>query len=926
MAPAADENARQARGRIRPWVVVALGSWLLAAASPGLRTASAQNKPAEGPVVEIKVEGNQTIEEEKIRAKLLSRTGRPLDEQTVEADVRTLLGTRWFSDVTPHYDKAPDGQGYILIFHVRELPVLQSVEFRGRSKLKLKDLEETTGLKAGARADALRARLAVAQIKRLYEEKGFEYAEVKLLEGGEDADRRVIVQIFEGPQLKVGGIDFVGNATFSDAMLRTKIGTRTAILGFGGKFFRETLEEDRRKLIEYYQSLGYFDVEIRYFVSPATQLGDLRLKFVVHEGVQYKVRNITFVGNKRLDEAKLREGLALHSGQPLLDMARKADFKALMSKYYDIGCIATQILPDPRVTDEPGVMDLVYKIEEGEPFYLGDLFIKGNHQTRDRVLRREAVMAGLLPGELLNLNRIDLYKTRLGGLQLFNTSPEQGQPIDVRVVNYRSGDKVFGDVPLADLSEVTLTRMQDPGPDLEPLPPLDPGPPPPLESAPAPGAGGAVEPGPSGVVPFGSGGLFAPPPNTLPPINVPAPPADTFVPAPAPDGRTPVGTGEPTGSFPSLPGGNMNDVGPDRQEPFANRSYADIVTQVDEAPTGRLLFGIGASTFGGLSGNLIVHERNFDITRFPRSWGELSNGQAFRGAGQEFRLELAPGTLINRFMVSFREPYLFDLPIGLSTSGYLFQRIYPDWTEGRGGGRFALGRQFGVQTYADVAFRIEDVNFYGYQTPAPADYLAVSGHTTLATLRPSLRFDNRNNPFVATRGSYLEFAFEQGWGTFTFPKVTVEGRQHFTLATRPDGTGARFVTARGFFGATGRDTPVYERFYAGDFRSMRGFQYRGVGPRVLDKAVGGVMSAIGSIEYQFPWTPDDRFQQVIFCDFGTVEADYKFTNFRAAVGTGLRVNIPALGPLPLAFDLAFPVAKEEGDRTRYFTFFIGAFW
>jgi len=43
---------------------------------------------------------------------------------------------------------------------------------------------------------------------------------------------------------------------------------------------------------------------------------------------------------------------------------------------------------------------------------------------------------------------------------------------------------------------------------------------------------------------------------------------------------------------------DRNDVGPDRQEPFPNRSYADIVANVDEAPTGRLMFGAGAGSFG----------------------------------------------------------------------------------------------------------------------------------------------------------------------------------------------------------------------------------------------------------------------------------------------------------------------------------------
>jgi outer membrane protein insertion porin family len=286
-----------------------------------------------------------------------------------------------------------------------------------------------------------------------------------------------------------------------------------------------------------------------------------------------------------------------------------------------------------------------------------------------------------------------------------------------------------------------------------------------------------------------------------------------------------------------------------------------------------------------------------------------------------------PGTLINRFQVSLREPYLFDLPIGASGSGYLFNRIYPDWTESRGGGRFSIGRQFGTQTYADVAFRIEDINFYGFTSPTPADYLAASGHSTLASIRPSLRFDNRNAAFMPNKGQYLELSFEEAWGTFTFPKFEVEGRTYFTTGSRPDGSGKRILTLRGHYGVTGRDTPVYERFFAGNFGSLRGFQYRGVGPHVFTKNVGGIMEALGSVEYQFPWLANDSLHQVVFCDFGTVENDYNtFSNFRVSVGTGLRLVLPAFGPLPLCFDLAFPVEKAVGDKVQYFNFTIGAFY
>jgi outer membrane protein insertion porin family len=451
--------------------------------------------------------------------------------------------------------------------------------------------------------------------------------------------------------------------------------------------------------------------------------------------------------------------------------------------------------------------------------------------------------------------------------------------------------------------------------------------------------------GPASVVPFANDrGPFDPAPGqgplTMPPIDtpvgnggggavgiVPPPFAGELPPA------TPLGEGEPPGTMPTQPGLNQTDVGPNRDEAFPDRSWADIVTNVEEGSTGSLMFGVGVTSYGGLSGNFIYHESNFDISAWPRSWREFRDQRAFRGAQQDLRIELSPGTLVNRALISFRDPYFLNMPggyaMGLGLSGYAFTRVYNgQFNEYRGGGRFSLGSQLGTSTYADVAFRAEDVRISNYYLPAPAEFLAVDGHTALFTLRPSIRFDNRNDPYAPNKGQYLEAAFEQGWGDFTFPKVTLEGRKYFTLGSRPDGSGKRLLTFRGYFGATGPDTPVYERFFAGDFRSMRGFTYRGVGPFSLGRNVGGLMSAIGSVEYQFPWTAGDRVQQVVFCDFGTVESGYDFTTFRASVGTGLRLYMPQqmFGPLPLAFDFAVPVAKGPDDREQLFTFFIGAFW
>ncbi len=938
--PTAARMAPAGRWLARPIAAIAALALVVAVGSP-IQAVRAQaplrpKGPPTGPITQITFEGLETVKEEAVLALLKSKVGRDFDPLVVEDDLQALTKKGWFSDIRPFTKPDPDHSGVKLIFTVQEAPILREVEFRGMTKLKVKDVEQNTGIKKGARADHVKSLLAAQSIQRMYEEKGYDLAQVRLIEGSKPNSRKAIYEIFEGPKCRVTAVTFEGNDFISDGVLETKVQSGPRLMGLvPKKFSPEELADDRKKLLEYYEGQGFLEAKVTPVVRPGADVGSRTVTFVIWEGVQYKVRSIRFSGNEQLKTEKLMEGMKLQKDAPFSESLREVDEKLVKSKYGAIGCIAANVVVQHEYLDQtefPGKIDLVYTIEEGAPYTLGRIIIKGNGRTQDRVIRREAVMAGLIPGQPLDSNRIDIFKKRLGNLRYFAMDPQMGKPLTIDIINQRSGAEPYGGGVQAQFADndVLRTRLQNPSGDDRPAARV-------ARQAPE---GPALGDGPASLAP-----IAEPPPDfQIPAIDAPGPPPLGAAPGAAPaappagvgpfnpnapaDRTPPLGNREPPGTFPSIPGMNATDVGPDRQEPFANRSFADIVTSVDETATGQFMFGVGASSYGGLFANFILHEGNFDYKAVPKSFRDLFSGGAFRGAGQDLRIELSPGTQINRAQITFRNPYLFNLPIGLGMSAYTFRRFYTDWTEDRAGGRFSLGRQFGTRTYADVAFRIEDVNVHGFNYPAPADLLAVNGHTTLATIRPTLRFDNRNDPFASTAGQYLEFAFEQGWGNFTFPKITVEGRQYITLGSRPDGSGKRFVTLRGFYGVTGRDTPIYERFYAGDFRSMRGFSYRGVGPHELGVNVGGLMTAIGSVEYQFPWIASDKLQQVVFCDFGTVEPGYSFTTFRAAVGTGLRIYLPQqmFGPLPLAFDLAFPVAKGPDDHTKVFTFFIGAFW
>lgn len=353
--------------------------------------------------------------------------------------------------------------------------------------------------------------------------------------------------------------------------------------------------------------------------------------------------------------------------------------------------------------------------------------------------------------------------------------------------------------------------------------------------------------------------------------------------------------------------------------------FQDVIIDVKETQTGSLLFGVGVNSDSGVGGSFVVNERNFDLLRFPTSFGDLFSGRAFRGAGQELRLEAVPGSQVSRYSVTIREPKLFGLDYSLSSSGYYYKRLFQSWDEERAGGRFTLGKRFTRQIGASVTTRLEQIELSRPVFPTPADLQDALGDNFLASVRLGVDHDTRDSALNPGSGHLVELGYEQAFGDYTFPKLTLEGRQHWTLASRADGSGKQTLTARGEVGWTGDDTPIFERFYAGGFSSIRGFQFRGVSPTDQGIEVGGDFTMLSSLEYQFPLTADDTLGWVFFVDAGTVERQIEILDYRVSAGFGLRVQVPMLGPVPLAFDFAWPLAQKADDDKQVFSFFVGFF-
>ncbi len=384
--------------------------------------------------------------------------------------------------------------------------------------------------------------------------------------------------------------------------------------------------------------------------------------------------------------------------------------------------------------------------------------------------------------------------------------------------------------------------------------------------------------------------------------------------------------------------------------PTDDPNVQDILVVVKETHTGSFQIGAGYNTDNGLVGTITLNERNFDIARWPTSWSDFLEGKAFRGANQDLRIEAVPGIYLQRYSVTWRDPMIFNLPYALIVSGYYRQQQFNEDFETRLGARFTVAKQLTQSLSFNVGLRVEDVNIgnvpYGtdaYGNPitydafgnpvtasggafgfgAPVDYTSVQGHNFLVAPRIGGTWDTRDSFLRPTEGSIVDVSYEEVYSHHWFPIFNATAASYFTVWQRKDGSGKQVLALRSQIGLEGENTPVYERFFAGGIRSLRGFEFRGVGPNVNGYMVGGSFLFLNSIQYEVPVLASDALSFVTFIDSGTVERKIGITDYRISAGVGIRISIPQLGPVPIGVDLGFPITRSGTDRTQIFNIAIG---
>ena len=365
-------------------------------------------------IKEIKVIGNKMVSEEKIFSLMKTKVGAEFNEGVVREDIKRIAETGYFSSVSYKYDKK--GQDVYLQIDLIENPVIGEIYFSGNRIFRRKKLLKFLGINKGEVFNEIKLRDGIEEIKKNYIKKGVNFVEITYEKKVTNGKINIYIKIDEkGGRSYIQKIVFKGNKSFSKRKLLKLVKLKRRMIPiFRGTFKKETFERDIESVKRFYKKNGFLDVEVKGEIFPVRK-GRIIVEFDIKEGAQYFLGNIDFKGKLLFDKNKLFSSLALKNKGDVFDEEKaQENIRNLINLYYNRGYIRASITPIPLRKGK--YINLVYYIEPGDVYYAGEIKIKGNTKTKDKVIRRELKV---YPGDVITSEKIKKSYNNLKDLNYF---------------------------------------------------------------------------------------------------------------------------------------------------------------------------------------------------------------------------------------------------------------------------------------------------------------------------------------------------------------------------------------------------------------------------------------------------------------------------------------------------------------------------
>ena len=342
--------------------------------------------------------------------------------------MKALWKLKLFTDVKIYKEKTI-GDVIFLEIAVQERPRYSRHSFKNLKKSQHDDVNAIIAklMNKGTIVTENTKAEVTAALQKHFTEKGYPDAEVLIREENDKQATNAVVLVFDvkrNKRIKIQNISFSGNVHVGAGKLRKQMEKtkRKARIFSASKFLDKEYQEDKKKIIKYYNKIGYRDARISNDSVWRNKKGSIVVKIDLNEGIRYYFRNLIWKGNSIYDNTLLDNVLGIKKGDvynnELLEnrLRYSQDSRDVSSLYMDNGYLFFNVDP-VEVAIENDSIDIELRIFEGPQATIDRVVIKGNDRTNEHVIRRELRTK---PGEKFSRSDIIRSQREIVNLGYFN--------------------------------------------------------------------------------------------------------------------------------------------------------------------------------------------------------------------------------------------------------------------------------------------------------------------------------------------------------------------------------------------------------------------------------------------------------------------------------------------------------------------------
>lgn len=393
-------------------------------------------------VKKIEMEGLVNNDSDDIADMLQTAVDYPLKSDEVREDIKRLFASGKFSNVSVEIDELGDGVTVKFIFEER--PVIEKINLKGNDEVIETELLDLMMVKEGEVYREELVERSIARMREKYDSQGYfsAYIIFKTREGSDKNSLILDVIIDEGEEIKVKKITILGANKIYTKELYQLMETKEDWLFSDGPFKAAVYEDDKRKIVGYYQQEGYLDaqivdekVEYEWIDPEEKSERGIYIVLKLYEGEKYYFDG-PYTTDIRTGEGQVlsKDDLDMITGKFMLtengEVFNNSEFmndKNNIGMYYaSKGYIFARVVPEKTITEKEVEVNgkketrkyvkIHFKVDEGKKAYVEQIIIKGNKKTKEKVIRRELAIK---EGEIFDAMKMQISREKVYNLGYF---------------------------------------------------------------------------------------------------------------------------------------------------------------------------------------------------------------------------------------------------------------------------------------------------------------------------------------------------------------------------------------------------------------------------------------------------------------------------------------------------------------------------